>query len=142
MCTYSFCMLCIEFHAYQILPEFPAEHKSLSRPGLKYAMYAGMRWSVRSWLGRLHSWWLWRRQSGPPRKGPKHVVVFFNNLKIQLCYDGQIHLISTSIESHNGDDAIEVRLQSCEMWAGVSSRQVSVFGTQLTPCLFQDRKKY
>jgi hypothetical protein len=24
---------------------------------------------------------------GPPRKGLKHVVVFFNNLKIKLCYD-------------------------------------------------------
>jgi hypothetical protein len=28
---------------------------------------------------------------GPPRKGPKHVVVFFNNLKIQLCYDGHLY---------------------------------------------------
>jgi hypothetical protein len=23
--------------------------------------------------------------------GPKHVVVFFNNLKIQLCYDGHLY---------------------------------------------------
>jgi hypothetical protein len=29
--------------------------------------------------------------NGPPRKGPKHVVVFFNNLKIQLCYDGRLY---------------------------------------------------
>jgi hypothetical protein len=28
---------------------------------------------------------------GPPRKGPKHVVVFFNNLKIQLCYDRHLY---------------------------------------------------
>jgi hypothetical protein len=26
--------------------------------------------------------------NGPLRKGSKHVVDFFNNLKIQLCYDG------------------------------------------------------
>jgi hypothetical protein len=27
---------------------------------------------------------------GTPRKGPKHVVDLFNNLKIQLCYDGHL----------------------------------------------------
>jgi hypothetical protein len=34
----------------------------------------------------------WEKTSddGPPRKWPKHVVDF-NNLKIQLCYDGHIH---------------------------------------------------
>jgi hypothetical protein len=30
-------------------------------------------------------------EDGPPRKGPKHVVVFFNNLKIRLCYDGHLY---------------------------------------------------
>jgi hypothetical protein len=28
---------------------------------------------------------------GAPRKGPKHVVDFFKNLKIQLCYDGHLY---------------------------------------------------
>jgi hypothetical protein len=28
---------------------------------------------------------------GRPRKGPKYVVDFFNNLKIQLCYDGHLY---------------------------------------------------
>jgi hypothetical protein len=27
----------------------------------------------------------------PPIKGPNHVVDFFNNLKIQLCYDGLLY---------------------------------------------------
>ena len=40
MYTYSISVLCIEFHAYQILPELPSEHKSLSRLCLKYAIYA------------------------------------------------------------------------------------------------------
>jgi len=40
MYTYSISVLCIEFHAYQILPELPAEHKSSSMPCLKYAIYA------------------------------------------------------------------------------------------------------
>jgi hypothetical protein len=39
MCIYSFSVLCIEFHAYQILPELPTEHESLSRLCLKYAIY-------------------------------------------------------------------------------------------------------
>jgi hypothetical protein len=42
---------------------------------------------------------------GPPRKGPKHVVDFFDNLKIQLLRRSYTHLISTSIGSHKGDDA-------------------------------------
>jgi hypothetical protein len=33
----------------------------------------------------------WAIDDGPPRKVPKHVVHFFNNLKIQLCYGGHIH---------------------------------------------------
>jgi hypothetical protein len=42
---------------------------------------------------------------GPPRNGPKHVVDFFNNLKIVVLRRTFIHLISISTESHNRDDA-------------------------------------
>jgi hypothetical protein len=35
-----------------------------TRAGVVFGSCSGKRWSVRSGLGRLHMWWLWRRQSG------------------------------------------------------------------------------
>jgi hypothetical protein len=32
--------------------------------GVVFRSCFGKRWSVRSWLGRLRRWWLWRRQVG------------------------------------------------------------------------------
>jgi hypothetical protein len=47
-----------------------------------------------------------------PKKGPKHVVVFFNSVKIDLFRQTIIHLISTSTESHNGDDATKEQIRN------------------------------